>query len=146
MPAKLPLRKAQCIGLLLTHTAAPQTARPYKGTRQLHLPKLLQPRLQQKVLMLRPTRMRRRSLGLTMSTQPRTHQHTPQVAQKGDARHEQLPQDHQDPRVQGGWDEEEAKDAPLSCSADVVVHHNEAKNEPRRSYGTLVCQLCSEPA
>ena len=74
------------------------------------------------------------------------HQDAAQVAQKGHPWHEHLPQHHQDPGIQGGWNEEEAKDASLCCSADVVVHHDQAKDESRRPDGTLVCQLCSESA
>ena len=68
------------------------------------------------------------------------------MAKEGYSRHDDLPQQHENPRIQWSWDEEEAKDASLRRAADVVVNHNESKDDSRESNGTLVCQLCCIPA
>lgn len=68
------------------------------------------------------------------------------MPQKGHARHDDLPQEHQHPRVQGGRDIEKPKDASLNGPTDVVVNHNEAEDDSRKADGTLVCQLHCVPA
>ena len=61
--------------------------------------------------------------------QRQSHQNTTQVTKKGDSWHDELPQQHQHPGIERGRHIEETKDAPLHCTADVVVDHDESKDD-----------------
>ena len=74
------------------------------------------------------------------------HQYTTKMAQEGDPRHDDLPQQQQGPGVQLGWYIEEAKYASLCGACHAVVHNYEAKDDAGESYGALVRDLGGDTA